>query len=208
MEATVVQDSAGTGGAPGVWTITIDDVTAWAAPYSKTVSYGTAGDTAEWIEEAPNVDGQQSTLADFGSAQFTDIGVTDSGTPVTETPVNMLNPEQTSTIAIPGPISGNSFTVTYFGPVVTSPSPPATHGYWLVGSDGGIFTFGSAQFYGSTGNLKLQRPVVGISPTADLGGYWLVASDGGVFTFGDSGFYGSIPGLGIAPAGSAEPAGS
>ncbi len=77
-----------------------------------------------------------------------------------------------------------------------------THGYWLVGSDGGIFTFGSAQFYGSTGALTLQRPVVGITPTSDLGGYWLVASDGGVFTFGDAGFFGSIPGLGFAPAGS------
>jgi hypothetical protein len=76
-----------------------------------------------------------------------------------------------------------------------------THGYWLVGSDGGIFTFGSAQFYGSTGALSLQRPVVGITPTSDLGGYWLVASDGGVFTFGDAGFFGSIPGMGFAPAG-------
>ena len=27
-------------------------------------------------------------------------------------------------------------------PVVTSPSSSASHGYWLVGSDGGIFTFG------------------------------------------------------------------
>jgi hypothetical protein len=75
-----------------------------------------------------------------------------------------------------------------------------THGYWLVGSDGGIFTFGSAQFYGSTGALTLQRPVVGITPTSDLGGYWLVASDGGIFTFGDAGFFGSIPGMGFAPA--------
>ena len=56
------------------------------------------------------------------------------------------------------------------------------HGYWLVGSDGGIFTFGNAQFYGSTGNLSLQRPVVGITPTAGDTGYWLVASDGGIFT--------------------------
>ena len=84
-----------------------------------------------------------------------------------------------------------------------APPPAATgHGYWLVGSDGGIFTFGSAQFYGSTGSLRLQRPVVGIVPTADKGGYWLDASDGGVFAFGDAGFYGSIPGLGLHPAGS------
>ena len=91
---------------------------------------------------------------------------------------------------------------------VTPPAPaPAAspHGYWLVGSDGGIFSFGSAQFYGSTGALKLQRPVVGITPTADDGGYWLVASDGGVFSFGDTQFYGSIPGLGLHPAGSGLP---
>ena len=75
------------------------------------------------------------------------------------------------------------------------------HGYWLVGGDGGIFTFGSAHFYGSTGNLHLQRPVVGITSTANEGGYWLDASDGGIFAFGDAGFHGSIPGLGIAPAG-------
>ena len=90
-------------------------------------------------------------------------------------------------------------------PLVTSPSSPPSHGYWLVGSDGGIFTFGSAQFYGSTGSLRLQRPVVGIVPTADKGGYWLDASDGGVFAFGDSGYYGSIPGLGLHPAGSRLP---
>jgi hypothetical protein len=76
------------------------------------------------------------------------------------------------------------------------------HGYWLVGADGGIFSFGAAQFHGSTGSLKLQRPVVGITPTSDRQGYWLEASDGGVFAFGDAGFYGSLPGLGFAPAGS------
>ena len=80
-----------------------------------------------------------------------------------------------------------------------------SHGYWLVGRDGGIFSFGSAQFYGSTGALRLQRPVVGIAATPDHGGYWLVAQDGGVFAFGDAGFYGSLPGLGFAPAGTTAP---
>ncbi len=97
--------------------------------------------------------------------------------------------------------SSGDFTVTG-GPV---PPPPPTYGYWLVGSDGGIFTFGTAQFYGSTGSIRLQRPVVGISPTANKGGYWLVASDGGVFAFGDAGYYGSIPGVGLSPAGSGLP---
>ncbi|HLM95073.1 MAG TPA: hypothetical protein VK283_02090, partial [Acidimicrobiales bacterium] len=82
---------------------------------------------------------------------------------------------------------------------------PAQRGYWLVGSDGGIFSFGAASFHGSMGGISLQRPVVGITPTASRNGYWLVASDGGIFSFGDSGFYGSIPGLGLHPAGSGLP---
>jgi hypothetical protein len=86
-------------------------------------------------------------------------------------------------------------------PTTTSAQTSAGHGYWLVGSDGGIFTFGSAQFYGSTGALTLQRPVVGMTPTGNRGGYWLVASDGGIFSFGNAAYFGSIPGLGIAPAG-------
>ena len=90
-------------------------------------------------------------------------------------------------------------------PVTSAPYEIGPEGYWLVGSDGGIFSFGSANFYGSTGSLHLQRPVVGIVTTADHGGYWLDASDGGVFSFGDTSFYGSIPGLGISPAGAGGP---
>jgi len=80
-------------------------------------------------------------------------------------------------------------------------------GYWLVGTDGGIFNFGDAQFFGSTGSLHLQRPVVGISMAvkgSGASGYWLVASDGGIFSF-HTGFYGSTPGLGLNPAGSGLP---
>ena len=81
----------------------------------------------------------------------------------------------------------------------------APRGYWLVGSDGGIFSFGAAAFSGSTGAMVLQRPVVGITPTLTRGGYWLVASDGGLFSFGDASFFGSIPGIGLHPAGSGLP---
>jgi hypothetical protein len=100
-----------------------------------------------------------------------------------------------------GPPATQVLTLTVDAPPAAAPS----HGYWLVGSDGGIFSFGAAQFYGSTGSLHLQRPVVGITPTADRGGYWLVASDGGIFAFGDAGFHGSIPGAGLNPAGSGLP---
>ena len=53
---------------------------------------------------------------------------------------------------------------------------PSSQGYWLVASDGGIFAFGDAGFHGSTGNIRLTKPVVGMAVTPDGGGYWLVAS--------------------------------
>ena len=34
--------------------------------------------------------------------------------------------------------------------------------YWLVASDGGIFSYGDAQFFGSTGGTPLNKPIVGI----------------------------------------------
>jgi hypothetical protein len=68
-------------------------------------------------------------------------------------------------------------------------------GYWLVASDGGVFSFGDAAFYGSEGSADLDRPIVGMAATPDGGGYWLVASDGGVFTFGDAPYDGSTGGV-------------
>ena len=87
------------------------------------------------------------------------------------------------------------------------PTPaPTTPGYWLTASDGGIFAFGASGYFGSTGNIVLNRPIVGMAATPDRRGYWLVASDGGVFAFGDAGFFGSTgalhlaePMVGIAP---------
>ncbi len=70
-------------------------------------------------------------------------------------------------------------------------------GYWIDDSKGGIYSFGSAPFYGSTGNIALNKPMVGMAPTSDGKGYWLVASDGGIFTFGDAGFYGSTGALAL-----------
>jgi hypothetical protein len=68
-------------------------------------------------------------------------------------------------------------------------SPPT--GYWLAASDGGIFTYGDAAFFGSTGDINLNQPIVTMAATPARVGYWLAASDGGIFTFGDAGFFGS-----------------
>ncbi|MGH9004187.1 MAG: hypothetical protein ACRDYV_13770, partial [Acidimicrobiia bacterium] len=62
---------------------------------------------------------------------------------------------------------------------------------WMVASDGGIFSFGDAAFFGSTGAVRLNKPIVGMAATPSGRGYWLVASDGGIFSFGDAAFFGS-----------------
>jgi hypothetical protein len=59
----------------------------------------------------------------------------------------------------------------------------------LVASDGGIFTFGDAQFFGSTGAMHLSAPIDGMAPSAT--GYWLMGEDGSVYTFGNTASGGS-----------------
>ena len=50
-------------------------------------------------------------------------------------------------------------------PSAPAPTPSAgtLNGYWLVASDGGIFAFGDAAFLGSTGAIRLNRPMVGMA---------------------------------------------
>jgi hypothetical protein len=69
---------------------------------------------------------------------------------------------------------------------------PDGHGYWLVAVDGGIFTFGNAGFFGSTGGIGLDRGVPAMAARPDGTGYWLATSDGTVFNFGRAQFYGSV----------------
>jgi SpoIID/LytB domain protein len=76
-------------------------------------------------------------------------------------------------------------------PVVGMAATPDGQGYWLVASDGGIFSYGDASYFGSTGAIALNKPIVGMASTPDGRGYWLVASDGGIFAFGDASFFGS-----------------
>jgi hypothetical protein len=47
-------------------------------------------------------------------------------------------------------------------PIVGIASPNADS-YWLVASDGGVFSFGNAGFYGSMGGKPLNQPVVGMA---------------------------------------------
>jgi hypothetical protein len=88
-------------------------------------------------------------------------------------------------------LSGNTFS----GPpnarlFYAQPAPGL--GYWMTASDGGVFSFGQASFWGSLGGQPLSAPVVGLAQTRDQGGYVLAGADGSVSSFGDAITYGSV----------------
>ena len=76
-------------------------------------------------------------------------------------------------------------------------------GYWMVAEDGGVFSFGDAGYYGSSGQInpaqpaggtnsfKPAEPIQSMIPSVDDKGYLMIAADGGVFAFGDAPFLGS-----------------
>jgi hypothetical protein len=85
--------------------------------------------------------------------------------------------------------SGTSF------PAVGVADASGGEGYWVSASNGGIYNYGDAKYFGSTGATPLNAPIVGMTPTPDGAGYWLVGSDGGIFTFGDAKYFGSTGAL-------------
>jgi len=75
---------------------------------------------------------------------------------------------------------------------------PSGHGYWIVASDGGVFAFGDAKFYGSMGSTTLNAPIVGITARPQGDGYWLTGSDGAIYSFGNASYYGGMNGQGLS----------
>ena len=65
-------------------------------------------------------------------------------------------------------------------------------GFFMVGSDGGVFAFGDAKFAGSCPGIGgCSGAAVAVVPDATGNGYWVITSIGGVYPFGDAGFYGA-----------------
>lgn len=68
-------------------------------------------------------------------------------------------------------------------------------GHIVVGTDGGIFTYDGAPFYGSIPGLGVSATIVGGDWTPDGGGYWLLGHDGAIFSFGNAAYKGGFNAL-------------
>ncbi len=145
---------------------------------------GTArGGDAVTISGSDLVAGGMPTVR-FGSATATVTAASATSVTVVTPATLTLGPVEVTVSTANGtspPVPQSAYT--YLGP-----------SYDLVASDGGIFTFGNAQFHGSMGGYPLNKPIVGMAAVPGGGGYWEVASDGGIFSFGDAQFYGSMGG--------------
>ena len=78
-----------------------------------------------------------------------------------------------------GAIDYGAVTNTLNKPVVGLASTGNDGGFWLVASDGGIFSFGDAEFYGCNWKSPAQPADRRYEPLPGPQGYWMVASDGG-----------------------------
>jgi hypothetical protein len=74
------------------------------------------------------------------------------------------------------------------------------NGYYLFASDGGLFSFGDAKFYGSLGNRHIPAPIVSMQRTPTGRGYWMLSANGTVYPFGDAKSVGDIAGCGFPSA--------
>jgi hypothetical protein len=167
-----------------------------SAPDSKPVTVNFT--TADRSARAP--DDYQATS---GSLKF-NPGETTKTVTVAVKGDTLSETDETFSLLLSSPSNGVLGRTEGFGTIADNEETP--QGYWFVASDGGIFAFGKAGFFGSTGNLRLRQPIVGMAASPSGNGYWLVASDGGIFAFGDSKFYGSTgnitlnqPIVGMAP---------
>jgi hypothetical protein len=66
--------------------------------------------------------------------------------------------------------------------------------YWMDGCDGGVFSFGGAQAYGSLAQTAKYYNVEAMASTPDGNGFYLMAFDGSIFTYGDAQYQGDLYG--------------
>ena len=94
-----------------------------------------------------------------------------------------------------GSMSGKPMNKPVVGIVATADG----NGYWLIGADGGVFSFGDAVPPASNPlpGMQLNAPVVGAARVG-ASGLELTAGDGGVFALGGAPYLGSMSGHTLA----------
>ena len=156
----------------------------------------TAPDTRPVSVVFATVDGSARAPDDYQSTSGTlkfNPGETAKTVTVAVTGDTANEPDETLALVLSSPSNAVIGRAQAFGTIADNEQSP--QGYWFVAADGGIFAFGNAPFYGSTGSLRLNQPIVGMAATPSGKGYWLVAADGGIFAFGNAPFYGSTGSL-------------
>jgi len=166
-----------------------DDYTYFAVPTVTGVApnTGTSSGGTSVTVTGTNLAGE--TAVKFGATAGTGVAVNGGGTALTvNSPAGAVGTVDV-TVATPGGTSAVS---------AADKFAYVNSGYWMVGNDGGIFSFGGAPFEGSLPGLGIHvKNIVGMVPTSTGKGYWMIGSDGGVFAFGDAGFVGSLPGINV-----------
>jgi hypothetical protein len=152
---------------------------------------GSPGYGWQWVKEALQAANIPLLDVDFGIADYTNTPHLVPGSAFTQ----YVNP----------PRSGGDYDISLTNgvwpnapdPVLTKPAcaimaTSTGKGYWIVSQDGGVFSYGDAQFKGSLPSLGITpaQPIVD-ADSVGTDGYWLLGMDGGIFSFGSAPFEGS-----------------
>ena len=108
--------------------------------------------------------------------------VLDSGSDTTKTTISGTGTTDTTGVTAP---TGGSTTTT-----LPKPATGNRQGYWMVGADGKVYGFGSAERYGDAG-LTPGTEAADLEPSPSGTGYWVVDTAGGVSRYGDALYYGA-----------------
>jgi hypothetical protein len=116
------------------------------------------------------------------------VGITDATATVTITDDDLPPTTTTTTTTTTLP------TTTTSGPATTTTVPAPSDGdvvgggvgYWMLETDGTVYAFGSAEYYGDVRGRLNGSVAVDLDATPSGSGYWILARDGVVYAFGDA----------------------
>jgi len=82
-------------------------------------------------------------------------------------------------------------------------APAGASGYWMVSSNGTVYSFGTAHSYGNVSHLSGK--VIGMASTPDGGGYWIATNSGNIYAFGNAANYVGVSRYGVTGLSGSRP---